>query len=103
MKTSASSSQMRFKICASKLGEVPELLEALVDVFAGERAETIHPEFFAAEAAHHGPIDHGAADLLGAPLAGLEIHALFGQIADEAAGAAVTCARGIENLFEQIG
>ena len=35
-------------------------------------------------------------------LSGLEIDALFGQIADEAAGETVARAGGIENLFEQI-
>src|ERR1700722_793352 len=71
--------------CSSKLCEVPELLEAGVYIFTGESAEAIHAEFLNAEAAHDGAVDNGPADLLGIDVAGLKIHALFGQIADEAA------------------
>src|ERR1035437_8960693 len=46
---------------ALKRGVVFELLIAGLDLFAGQGAETVHPELFAAEAAHHGAVDHGAA------------------------------------------
>src|SRR5580700_3078420 len=101
-KTRASSSQSFLKVSTSKLGEVPELLEARVDLFAGESTETIHTKLLAAEAPHDGTVDHSTADLFGADVTRFQIDALFGQIADEAAGEAIARARWIEHFFEQV-
>ena len=50
----------------------------------------------------HRAIDDRAAEFLGVDLAVVEVEALLGQIADEAAGEAIARAGRIENLFEQI-
>src|ERR1700687_2808624 len=46
----------------SKLGERPEFVEAGVDFRARQRAEPVYAELFATEAAHHRPINDGAAE-----------------------------------------
>src|ERR1035437_7402472 len=87
---------------ALKRGVVFELLIAGLDLFTGQGAETVHPELFAAEAAHHGAVDHGAAQFGKVEIAARGRDAPAGQIADEPAGEAIACARRVEDVFQQI-
>src|SRR5450759_2113034 len=87
---------------ALKRGVVLELLITGLDLFTGQRAETVHPELFAAETAHHGTVDHGAAQFGKVEIAVGRRDAPAGQIADEAAGEAIARARRVENVFQQI-
>src|ERR1035437_5491045 len=87
---------------ALKRGVVFELLIAGLDLFTGQAAETVHPELFAAEAAHHGAVEHGAAQFGKVESAARGRDAPAGQIADEAAGEAIARARRVEDVFQQI-
>src|SRR5580658_512669 len=79
-----------------------ELLKPCVDFRACETAETIHAEHLAAEAAHHGAVDHRPPQLGNIDAAAIRLDALSGQVADEAAGEAIARAGGVENFLQQI-
>ena len=82
--------------------QVFELLIAGLDFFAGQGAEAVHAELLAAEAAHHGTVDHGAAQFGKIEIAVGGRDAAPGQVADEAAGEAIARAGGVEDVFQQI-
>ena len=73
-----------------------------IDLGARERAEAVHAELFAAEAAHDGAVDHGTAQFGEVHRAGFGIDTAPGQVADEAAGEAVARAGGIEDILQQV-
>src|SRR5450759_2492076 len=85
-----------------KRGVVLELLITGLDLFTGQGAEPVHAELFAAEAAHHGTVDHGAAQFGKIEIAVRWRDAPAGQISDEAAGEAIARARRVEDVFQQI-
>src|SRR5579863_4185005 len=82
--------------------ELAELFKSGIDFFTRERAEALHPEAFAAEASHYGPVNHRAAEHAAADLVAFEAEAVFGQVADESASEAIARAGRIENIFEQV-
>src|ERR1035438_1477142 len=84
-----------------KRGVVFELLIAGLDCFTGQGAEAVHPELFAAEAAHDGTVDDGAAQFGKVEIAVGGRDAAAGQIADEAAGETIARARGVEDILQQ--
>src|ERR1035441_4045300 len=87
---------------ALKRGVVFELLIAGLDFFTGQGAETVHPELFAAEAAHDGTVDHGAAQFGKLEIAVGGRDAAAGQLADDTAGEAIARAGRVEDVFQQI-
>src|ERR1035438_8542558 len=87
---------------ALKRGVVFELLIAGLDFFTGQGAEAVHPELLAAEAAHDGTVDHGAAQFGKIEIAVGGRDAAAGQITDEAAGEAIARAGGVEDILQQI-
>src|ERR1017187_1942217 len=87
---------------ALKRGVVFELLIAGLDFFTGQGAEAVHPELLAAEAAHDGTVDYGAAQIGKIDLAVGRADAVAGQIADETAGEAIARPGGVEDVFQQI-
>src|SRR5579871_6610246 len=86
----------------SECREFAELFEAGIDLRGFQRAESLHAETFAAEASHDGPVDHGAAQLASADVIAFQIETLLRQIADKAAGKAISRTGLIEDVFEQI-
>src|ERR1035437_206215 len=89
-------------IRALKRGVVFELLIAGLDLFTGQGAETVHPELFAAEAAHHGTVDHGAAHFGKVEIAARGRDAPSVQLANEAPGEAIARPGRVEDVFQQI-
>src|ERR1035437_3727644 len=85
-----------------KRGVVFELLIAGLDLFTGQRAEPVYPELLAAETAHDGTVNHGAAQFGEFEIAVQRGDAAAGQIADEAAGEAIARAGRVEDVFQQI-
>src|SRR4249920_1764497 len=81
---------------------VLELPIARLDFVAGERAEAVHPEFFAAETPHHRSVDDGAAQLGEVDVAARGIDPASRQVADESAGETVARAGGIEHVVQQV-
>src|SRR2546422_84489 len=79
-----------------------EFLIARVYFGACQRAKTVYSELFAAEAAHDRAVDYRAAEIGVRDLAIAGVDALSGEVSDEAAGEAVACAGGIEDLLQQI-
>ena len=63
-----------------------EFLVPAIDLLARQRAEAVHAELLAAEAAHHRSIDHRPAQFGEIDRARARIDPAPGQIADEAAG-----------------
>src|SRR2546425_7772452 len=86
----------------SELRAVPEFFIARLDFFAGQRAEAIHSEAFATEAAHHAAVDHCVAQLGEIDIALFKRDAAPRQIADESAREAITSAGRVEHLAQQI-
>src|ERR1039457_5973826 len=87
---------------ALKRGVVFELLIAGLDCFTGQGAKAVHPELFAAEAAHDGTVDHGAPQFGKVEIAVPGRAAAAGQRTDEAAGEASARAGGGEDGSQQI-
>src|SRR5689334_7423919 len=79
-----------------------ELPIARLDLIAGEGAEAIDPELFAAETAHHGAVDHGAPQFVDIDLSVRSFDAAAREVADEASGEAVAGAGRVEDVFEQV-
>src|ERR1035441_10331117 len=65
--------------------EILELFETGIDLLASQRAEPIDAEAFAAEAAHHRAVDHGAAQLVHVHVPVLYVDSRARQIAHETA------------------
>src|SRR5258706_7354952 len=84
----------------SEPGAVLEFLIAGLDFLAGERAETVHAESLATEAAHHGPVDHRSSKLRQIDRAFRRRDAAAGQVADESAGEAISGASWVEDVFQ---
>src|SRR5438094_125291 len=87
---------------ALERSELPELFEAAIDLTARQRTETVHTELLATVAAHHGPINHRAADLIVIYVAALQIDALPRHVSHESASKAIACASGIEHVLQKI-
>src|ERR1017187_869526 len=79
-----------------------ELLVPRFDFLARQRAETVDSELLAAETAHDGAVDHGAAQVREIDLRALQRNAAARQIAHEAARETVAGAGGVEHAFQQI-
>src|SRR5689334_18160458 len=79
-----------------------EFLVAAIDLRAIQSAETIHPELFAAEAAHHRSVDHRAPQLGHIEVAIARVRTRGSKIADETAGEAVACSGWIEDVLQQV-
>ena len=86
----------------SKLGKGPELVEACIDLGAGEITKAVDAEPFAAETAQHRSVNDSPAEFLVADVALFEVEAALGEIADEAAGEAVARASRVEDFIQQI-
>src|ERR1700690_4320547 len=82
-----------------KAGEFFELVEAGIDLRAGQGPKTVHAKLFAAEAAHHRTVDDGAADLGDGGVV-LDVEAAAGHVSEEAAGEGIARAGGIEHVLE---
>src|SRR5450755_3876028 len=89
-------------ISALKRGVVFELLITGLDFFMGQGTETVHPELFAAEAAHDGTVDHGAPQFGKIEIAVGGRDAAAGQVADKAAREAIARPGRVEDVFQQI-
>src|ERR1035438_5877890 len=96
--TSASAPSTRKTL---KRGVVFELLITGLDFFTGQGAKTVHAEFLAAEAAHDGSVDHGAAQFGEIEIAVMGREAAAGQVADEAAGEGIARAGRVEDVFQE--
>src|ERR1035441_5448792 len=83
--------------CLVKVRQLAEKVEASVDLRACEFLHPLSAEALAGKGAHHATVEHGAA------VGGRSQLALRGQIAEEAAGKAVACAGGVDDLFERQG
>ena len=70
-------------------------IEALVDFLARELLQALGAEALAGKGAHDAAVEHGAAEGGGRELG------LRGEITEEAAGKAVACAGGIDDLFKR--
>src|SRR5690242_1350126 len=90
------------RTAALKRGARFKFAIARLDFLAGERAEAVHPELLAAEAAHDGAVDDGPLELGEVELAVLRRDAASGEVADEAAGEAIARAGRVEDLFEEV-
>src|SRR4030088_1406653 len=77
-----------------------ELVIALIDLRAGEVPETIHAEFLAAEAAHHGAVDNGAAEICFIDIPILGFNPLAREVANETSRETVPSASRIEHIFQ---
>src|SRR5205814_5013511 len=74
-----------------------EFLVAAIDFCPGKRPEAVHSEFFAAETAHYGTVDNGAAQLRYIDVAVLQLDAASRQVADEAARETIARAGRVEH------
>src|SRR5580692_9323613 len=78
--------------------EILELFETGIDLLAGQCAEPIDAEAFAAEAAHHRAVDHGAAQLVRIHVLALDVDSRARQIAHETTRETIAGARRIEHI-----
>src|SRR5580700_10273015 len=81
---------------------VLEFPKARLNLVAGQRAEAVHAEVLATEAAHHRAVNHGAAQLRHVRLAVRRLNPLPSQIAHEAAREGIARARRVENILQQV-
>src|SRR5579862_2092173 len=81
-----------------KRRELPEFFKAGIDLFARQSAKTLRAEALAAETAHDGAVNNGAADFVRV----FERTVLPGQVTHESAGKTVSGAGWIEHVFQQI-
>src|ERR1700733_2405429 len=79
-----------------------EFFETGINLLPSEGAEPIHTEALATEAAHHGAVNHGAAQFVRIDGFVFQIHSRAGERAHEAAGKAIARTRWIEDVVEQI-
>jgi len=87
---------------ALKGRELAEFFETGVDFGTGEGAETLHTEFFTAKAPHDRAVNYRPTQIAALDVAGFEIEALAGQIADESTGETIARTGAIEDRIEQI-
>src|SRR5690348_15501128 len=85
-----------------KVGAVLEFLIAGIHFGARQCAEPVHAEFLAAEAPHHGTVNHSPAQVRVGYLSVSRIDALARQITDKAAREAIPGAGRVEDFLQQI-
>ncbi len=78
-----------------KMRDLPEEVEAFVDLFARYVLQTLGAEAFDSERAHDAAVEHCGAKDSGGELG------LRGEVAVEAAGEGVACAGGVDDLSER--
>src|SRR3954469_594110 len=80
---------------ALKIRAVFEFLIARIYFRARQCAEAVDSELLAAEAAHHRPVDHGAAQFIMGDISVPRVYSLAGEVADKTAGETIARACGI--------
>src|ERR1700690_4424104 len=82
-------------------GEFFELVEAGIDLRAGQGSKTVHAELFAAEAAHHRSVGDATTDLLKRVVV-LDVQVEAGHVSEEPAGKGIARAGRIEDVVQQV-
>src|SRR5215472_15697958 len=85
---------------ASEGRELFKFLEARIDLLASEGAEAVYTEALAAEAAHHGTVDYGAAEFVRVDVFRTQVHTGARQRSHKSAREAVARTGGIEDIFQ---
>src|SRR5690348_14660002 len=80
----------------------PEFVKASIDLCARQCSEALHAELFAAEAAHHRTVNHGAMQFVHAEVTVVQVETSLGKISNEPARKAVPRSGRIENIFQQV-
>src|SRR6185312_10983928 len=82
------------KPAASERREFLEFFETAINLSARKCPESFNAEAFTTIASHHRAVNNGAANLVVVHAVGMEVNALAGEVAHEAAGEAIARAGG---------